>query len=340
MGYGLNKFVGNVDQNLLCSICSSVLEDAVLTPCGHSFCLLCLETWLARPVCITSCPECRSPVDSYQARPILSVRNLVSNLSVRCDHHDRGCRVVCKLDTVKNHLEICAFSPVECAGCGTTVNRIQLADHQITCTVIADTLSEEDSAAGPYAHLSPTSSGKVYPNGAGGQNGHFPGQVSELASRVASLELQLKKMKTDLEAADVRNKKLERELNAAKDDLEEKRSILLSNHYVDFDPDYDYGFAPNTVAKLSSLISRFLHRKPTYVDAGRVFNCIKRCYDHYARCGSSNFENDTHMLLATAYASNWFTDVQNLSLHCWLQSIARYHHYVRDLAMHGELINT
>ena len=46
MGYAVARFTGTVDQNLLCSICSSVLEEAVLTPCGHSFCQMCLHTWI------------------------------------------------------------------------------------------------------------------------------------------------------------------------------------------------------------------------------------------------------------------------------------------------------
>ena len=46
MGYAVARFTGTVDQNLLCSICSSVLEEAVLTTCGHSFCQMCLHTWI------------------------------------------------------------------------------------------------------------------------------------------------------------------------------------------------------------------------------------------------------------------------------------------------------
>ena len=47
MGFGTHRFVSSVDPNLVCSVCGGVLEDAVLTPCGHSFCRLCLHTWLA-----------------------------------------------------------------------------------------------------------------------------------------------------------------------------------------------------------------------------------------------------------------------------------------------------
>lgn len=46
MGYAVGRFSEDVNENLLCSICSCVLEEAVLTPCGHSFCHNCLTTWI------------------------------------------------------------------------------------------------------------------------------------------------------------------------------------------------------------------------------------------------------------------------------------------------------
>ncbi len=46
MGYAVGRFSEEVNENLLCSICSCVLEEAVLTPCGHSFCNTCLTTWI------------------------------------------------------------------------------------------------------------------------------------------------------------------------------------------------------------------------------------------------------------------------------------------------------
>ena len=82
MGYSITRFVASVDANLLCSICSAVLEDPVLTPCGHSFCLLCLETWLEHSGA-SSCPECRGAIGSDETRPIRSVRNLINGLEVR-----------------------------------------------------------------------------------------------------------------------------------------------------------------------------------------------------------------------------------------------------------------
>ncbi|XP_060127985.1 E3 ubiquitin/ISG15 ligase TRIM25-like isoform X2 [Zootoca vivipara] len=53
-----------LEEELTCSICLCVFESPVTTPCGHNFCLPCLEmTWsgLLRNFC---CPQCRSSFDS------------------------------------------------------------------------------------------------------------------------------------------------------------------------------------------------------------------------------------------------------------------------------------
>ena len=86
MGYAIENFVHSVDRNLLCSVCGGVLQDALLTPCGHSFCSLCLKTWLSRRTddAATSgydvqlqqgtCPQCRSQVSLANSHPVLAIR--------------------------------------------------------------------------------------------------------------------------------------------------------------------------------------------------------------------------------------------------------------------------
>ena len=317
MGYGVNKFIANVDQNLICGICSAVLQEAVLTPCGHSFCLFCLETWLGRPGCNT-CPECRSRVVKEDARPILSLRNLVNSMEVECDNKDRGCRAIMKLERLPQHLETCGYAPVECAGCNISVNRYELAGHQMQCEAIAASIIDDDDGNSPrsrqYRFI------------------HDKPEVTALQCRVTSLELHLRKMKKDIELAEAKNRRLEKELKKTRDELEIKRSQLIDQQFVDFDPEYEYGYAPHTIARLSHLVSRFLLKRPAYIDRNRIYNSIKRCYDHYARCGDE-YEHDVHMLVATAFASNWFTENQKTSFHCWLQSIARYRQYTHDLTM-------
>ena len=147
-------------------------------------------------------------------------------------------------------------------------------------------------------------------------------ELAELACRVASLEVQLRRMKRDLEVAEAKNRKLERELKRTKDELEEKRDIAPERNYVEFDPDYEYGFTASSISRLSCLLARFLLRKPGYICRDRVFNAIKRCYDNFSR-GGDQHEHDVHMLVATSYASNWFSETQKLHFHLWLQAISR-----------------
>ena len=161
-------------------------------------------------------------------------------------------------------------------------------------------------------------------------------ELAELSCRVAGLELQLKRMKRDLEAAETKNRKLERELKRTKDELDDtKRNETVAidrGSYVEFDPDYEYGFTASSISRLSCLIARFLLRKPGYICRDRVFNAVKRCYDNFSRASDAQGshhqgEHDVHMLVATAYASNWFSETQRLHFHLWLQAISRRRHF-------------
>jgi len=306
MGFNIQRFIGPVDPNLICGICSYVLEDAVLTPCGHTFCLNCITTWLARPSTDT-CPECRSHVSLTNIKPVLSLRNLINGFDVECDHNERGCKVILKLDRLKSHLENCGYVPVTCAGCEQIVSRFELASHQIRCEGIASSVRDDEeerlcSVRYNYA-LSPI-------------------DASELISKIATLEFQLKTLKRDLQIANSKNRVFERELRKTKTELQTKRSEIIEIN-SDFDPGYEYGYTPHSIAKLSFLIARFLLKKPSYIDRDKIFSAVRRCYDKYARCGSE-FEHDVHMLVATAFASNWFTESYRTTLHFWLQSIARH----------------
>lgn len=61
--------LAGLEEELTCSICLCLFESPVTTPCGHNFCLACLEmTWGDGGVGSFSCPQCRS---SFASRPEL-----------------------------------------------------------------------------------------------------------------------------------------------------------------------------------------------------------------------------------------------------------------------------
>ena len=367
MGYGPDRFVAPVDENLLCSVCSEVLDDAVLTPCGHSFCLLCIHTWLDTHLTSSNCPQCRSRLFSDEVRPIHSLRNIISSLELHCKNKSRGCGHVPTVECSEKHESECEYGEVLCAGCSAAVNRVDLADHHLHCDVVQTSLrSAKFSGAEDVFSTSYLCTDSA----------------TELACRVASLDLQLKRMKRELDAAEMRNRKLDRELSRARDELEAKRQQLsdrqtrvtgttaadhetrplnqearLPDHQprlptyqtrpldhqtspldhqtrpVNHHQLYDYGHTPSSVLDLSALISRHLLNKPTHLDSSQVFGAVKRCYDNYGRCGEDS-EHDVHMLLATVYASNWLSDNQKLNVYFWLQSIARHRKFIHDIYVH------
>lgn len=82
MGYELASFVGEVDQEFLCSICKMVLEIPVETPCEHTFCSKCLKQWMAVE---PNCPVDQQHLNAYDLRNMPRYfLNLLDKLEVRC----------------------------------------------------------------------------------------------------------------------------------------------------------------------------------------------------------------------------------------------------------------
>jgi E3 ubiquitin-protein ligase NRDP1 len=132
MGYDLNRFHTNVDEELICSICSSVLEDPVQAPdCEHAFCELCISQWLNQQ---QSCPIDRKPITTQSLKPVPRIlRNLLSKLLVSCDNASYGCSTIVKLESLALHIIDCPFNPkkpVECTqGCSMIVPKDELHTH-------------------------------------------------------------------------------------------------------------------------------------------------------------------------------------------------------------------
>ena len=133
MGYEVTRFEGDVDEELICTICGQVLEEPVqIRQCEHCFCTECLQEWLRHQ---QICPVDRSVVspatDLIQAPRIL--RNMLSRMKICCENREFGCVVVVRLDSLRTHLDECQYNPkrpVPCEkGCGMIVPLDEVPQH-------------------------------------------------------------------------------------------------------------------------------------------------------------------------------------------------------------------
>ncbi|XP_048881059.1 RING finger protein 151 [Brienomyrus brachyistius] len=133
MGYDLERFVGYVNEGLLCCVCRDVLEDPLQAPCEHAFCSSCINSWLVHH---HSCPEDRQPLEGALLKPLFRyMRNDLSRLQIRCRNREQGCEMVCSLESVDRHERECEYSLVACTntGCPLQVERRSLQAHLSSC---------------------------------------------------------------------------------------------------------------------------------------------------------------------------------------------------------------
>lgn len=128
MGFSIYWFVGMVDFNLLCGICSFVIEDVVLILCGYLFCFLCLEIWMSK-LWVNLCLECRYIMILKEVKLVLCICNFVNGFDVMCDNSDWGCKVVVKFERLKLYLEVCGYILVKCVGCFDMVSCFELVNY-------------------------------------------------------------------------------------------------------------------------------------------------------------------------------------------------------------------
>ena len=298
MGFSANLFATPVDRNLLCAICYGVFENPVVTPCGHTFCKECLESWLRRAAdhCdgTTPCPECRRIVKCGDTVSVLALSGLIESLAVECPNAaaGNGCTMVLALGKMRSHLKNCAFTPVKCCGCDNMVRYRDLADHQRRCTVLLSRLNQTRAAALTFENVHPR-------------------------TEIAALQNELISVKKSLKMS-------EQTVRRLRHALRDLRSSDSRQYELDFDlawdSDYSYGYSPLSVSKLARLLSRFLFSKPRHIDRDCVFVCVKRCYDYHR---GAAYWQDVLMVLATAFASSWFSDSQKQKIDLWLQNIAQ-----------------
>ncbi|XP_028414513.1 kelch-like protein 40b isoform X2 [Dendronephthya gigantea] len=131
-GYDVGRFQGEVNEDLLCSICQEVPKDPRL--CQHKdhiFCFAHISRHLVQNS--QTCPVCRDPLTQETLRrPTGFLKNYWEGLKIKCDHHERGCPDYVRLEHLSKHVEECGYAPVMCRneGCDTQVNRRDIETHE------------------------------------------------------------------------------------------------------------------------------------------------------------------------------------------------------------------
>ena len=109
MGWDTSRFPEDPDPELLCCICQGVLEDAVVSPCEHVFCSICVKEWLKES---GTCPNCRRRINEQNLRQVIPlVKNLINKLKIFCDYKEKGCDEITTIDGLQQHLKRCIFAP-------------------------------------------------------------------------------------------------------------------------------------------------------------------------------------------------------------------------------------
>ncbi|XP_072459638.1 RING finger protein 151-like isoform X7 [Notamacropus eugenii] len=134
MGYDIERFVGYVNEGLLCCICQGVLEDPLQAPCEHAFCTSCIHGWLEYH---RNCPEDRQALSKSMLRPLYRyMRNDLNRLQLHCRNGERGCKMICSLESVEQHERECAYGWISCTNTGGSLNKSAGPGVRKTCVHI------------------------------------------------------------------------------------------------------------------------------------------------------------------------------------------------------------
>ncbi len=140
MGWELERFP-EPNQELVCCICTGVVDDPVEIRCRHIFCNVCLKTWLKNRGSSHSrragtCPSCRATVKHRDIRSAPHMlKNIIGKQLIRCENKARGCTETPKLDDLISHQKNCMYAEVVCQtqGCKVAFMRKDSAKHAKSC---------------------------------------------------------------------------------------------------------------------------------------------------------------------------------------------------------------
>ncbi|XP_015767336.1 PREDICTED: TNF receptor-associated factor 4-like isoform X3 [Acropora digitifera] len=134
-----DEFVDNVEDDLLCPICTLPLKEVVQTRrCGHRLCRSCIDAYFARQETDgqqITCPVCRTNLNTEQDifEDLAADRKILS-YTIKCPRRSRGCQWTDELRAKDDHLAYCLHEIVSCTNknCNVKLERKGLQDHVAT----------------------------------------------------------------------------------------------------------------------------------------------------------------------------------------------------------------
>ena len=108
MGFDLERFPNeDIGSELICSICTGVLEKPLETSCQHLFCGECIQKWLSRR---KSCPRCRKNITTTDLRQVLpDLKNILSKQKINCEYKSNGCKELVTTEALPTHLSFRSY---------------------------------------------------------------------------------------------------------------------------------------------------------------------------------------------------------------------------------------
>jgi len=101
-GYPVEWFVEPLEKHLVCVVCNRVMREPTTTPCGHVFCLNCLEPWLS------DCPLGCGHVETVQNASHIARK--IDSLLTYCQYTSKGCKAILQLVNREEHQKKCHYS--------------------------------------------------------------------------------------------------------------------------------------------------------------------------------------------------------------------------------------
>jgi vacuolar-type H+-ATPase subunit H len=158
---------------------------------------------------------------------------------------------------------------------------------------------------------------------------NYENQLEELRRELANAEQRsdeaLQRLRTGLlceqrEAVAMARQQCQKEWDEYAAKLTKQLSELKKQCATCKPLDSCYQYDRFRVVELAQFICRNLVSRPNNVDANRIYNCVKNCYDAFERGWADNPEHyllDVRMLLNVCRASAWFSPKQKENFSEW-----------------------